>query len=236
MVRRRAASRACRIDPSKRSGVRQIGFPQAHIGAQFAARTLQCAATILDHIGIIADLERRVDILFDQNDAHARGRYAEDDLEDLGYQSWRETKGWFVEEQQVGLGHKGTSDGEHLLLTAAEAARRALAPLAQNRKEVIDLSGHLGEGSRPPRDIARDQVLFDRQTLENAAALWAMADAARHDFVRPQTGDVLLLIADVTRANIAQAGNGIEEGCFARSVRPDESNNFAGQNLGANAV
>ena len=101
---------------------------------------------------------------------------------------------------------------------------------------MIDLSGHLGEGSRPPRDIARDQVLFDRQTLENAAALWAMADAARHDFVRPQTGDVLLLVADVTRANIAQAGNGIEEGCFARSVRPDESNNFAGQNLGANAV
>jgi hypothetical protein len=221
---------------SKRSGVRQIRLPQARIGEQLAARTLQRAAAILDYIGIIADLERRVDVLFDQNDAHARGRYAEDDLEDLGYQSWRETKGWFVEEQQIGLGHEGTSDGEHLLLTAAEAARRALAALAQNRKEVVDLSGHLGEGSRPPRHIARDQVLFDRETLEYAAALWAMADAARHDFVRPQTGDVLRLIADVTRANIAQARNGVEEGCFARSVRPDKSNNFAAQNLGANAV
>ena len=221
---------------SKRSGVRQIRLPQARIGEQLAARTLQRAAAILDYIGIIADLERRVDVLFDQNDAHARGRYAEDDLEDLGYQSWRETKGWFVEEQQVGLGHKGTSDGEHLLLTAAETARRALAPLAQNRKEVIDVSGHLGKGSRPPRHIARDQVLFDRQTLENSASLWTMADAARHDFVRAQTGDVLLFVADVTRANIAQARNGVEKGCFARSVRPDKSNNFAGQNLGANAV
>jgi hypothetical protein len=151
-------------------------------------------------------------------------------------QSRRETKGWFVEEQQVGLGHQRTSYSEHLLLTAAEAARRALAPLAKNRKQAIDLSGHLGEGSRPPRDIARDQVLLDRQALEYAAALGAMANAARHDFVRPQTGDVLLLVADVTRTNVAEAGNGIEEGGFACSVRPDESNNFARQNLGANAV
>src|SRR5919198_3362619 len=86
-------------------------------------------AARLEEVGVIGKVERRGDVLLDEQHAHALlavdGAH---DAEDLAGDERREPERGLVEEQQARPQHERAPDREHLLLAAGEASGDLTVP------------------------------------------------------------------------------------------------------------
>ena len=88
----------------------------------------------------------------------------------------RQPFGWLVHDQAVRVGHQRAADRQHLLLAAGQRLGALVAALVQPRKQFIDASRfHL---CRSGAALGDQQILFDAERRENAAALRHQAHAA----------------------------------------------------------
>src|SRR2546428_2945445 len=88
-------------------------------------------ASGLKDVRMVGDVERHVRVLLDEEHGSPGGADLADHAEDLLHQHRCETKGRLVEHQESWPGPEGTSDRQHLLLTAAQGPGALPQPLAQ---------------------------------------------------------------------------------------------------------
>lgn len=117
----------------------EIMLAERRMARYFLGWAMQLHLAHVEQITIVAAFQRELDILLHEQDRHAGLRQVEDDVEDLVHDLRSETERGLVQHQELRFGHQGTTDRQHLLLTAGHAARHAVAPLFQDREKREDL-------------------------------------------------------------------------------------------------
>ena len=157
---------------------------------QRGRRALEHEAPGRQHVDLVGDGERELQVLLDQQDGVAAFAQPPHDLLDLQHQSRRQAFRRLVHQDELGVGHQRPSDRQHLLLAAAERTARMVDALAELREfldDLVEIPALAGPLPRPllgAREHARrqQQVLAHAERAENAPSLrddrnaaWAMA-------------------------------------------------------------
>ena len=105
------------------SGAAEVGAFHLLVCAQGRAFVVQDNSAGLEDVAVVGNFERKVRVLFHQQNCDAQRLINFDDfLKDRFHQNWRDTKGWFVEHEAPWFAHEGATDGEHLLFAAGKGA------------------------------------------------------------------------------------------------------------------
>ena len=152
---------------------------------------------MLEDIGSISDLQRRLDKLFDEQ--HRDALFAKDakDIEQLPDHRRRETLRHLIHHHQSRPRQDCTSHGDHLLFATGESAHRLAAPLAQLWKE-LKRGRHVDVASGAVGNQA--ERVFDAQPRKQAAPLRDVDQAQSRDVLRRAAGDVVAFENDMALA------------------------------------
>jgi len=164
---------------------------------QFFAGSLHGDRAALDHVAAIDDGQKRPRVLVSDQDGDAELPDVPDRVDDLELQRRRQPQKRLIQEQQAGLGHERSPDGEHLLLAAAEESGGPVAQLKQNRKQLPDVLEHLlrlGAASQAGADF---EILQHATFREDASALGAKDDPLFNAQARFELGDIPAPIANL---------------------------------------
>ena len=173
-------------------------------------------------------LEGRLGVLFHQHHGHTGGVDCPDGIEDRPHQERCQAETGFVEQQQPGVAHQGTSDSQHLLLTAAEGASQLVTSFGQAGKEVVNpLTG--------PRDFclvvdgegAEVDVLLNGQGAEHAPALGRLADPGLHHTMGLHLVQSLAFKEDLALGRSHQSTDTEQRGRFPGPVCPKNGDDLA---------
>src|SRR3546814_1152842 len=89
--------------------------------AQLFSSASQRDTAVFNHIAAIADAQRMMQVLFDQDYGNVFLDF-DDFLENLVGQDGGDAQRWLVEQQQAWLGHQAAAYGQHLLFAARQVA------------------------------------------------------------------------------------------------------------------
>ena len=142
-------------------------------------RTFADDPSALQQIEMIDHLQRRLDILLDQQHRQAAIDQQPDPRQQIGDQPRRQTGGWLVQHQYARAGQQRPPDGQHLPLAAGKRGALVVAPLGQTGKELE----HLGNTKDVPAGYIRRrthqaQILIDRQFDKDVLAFRHQRQAA----------------------------------------------------------
>src|SRR5215471_7505122 len=126
--------------------------------------------------------QRGLDVLLDQQDRHTRLIDAVDFTPDLRNQPGHDALGRLVQDNQLGSHHQAARDGKHLLLAAGQRIAGLLEAFLEDREAAEDV--FLTFRIAAPARQADGEILLDRQSREDAAALRDITDAATRNLVR----------------------------------------------------
>src|SRR5438876_2374483 len=170
--------------------------------------TLENDAAVLHDIAAVGDIERHGGVLLDQEHGQA-ALFAQpaDDPEDLLDEPRRQAERGLVEQNHLGLGHQRPADHQHLLLAARKITRGLVAALPQRRKDVVDAADAFADCSKiAARMGPGDEIVLDRQILENPSSLEDLGHAAFDDRVRRQTVEPLPVELDRALGDLPALG------------------------------
>src|SRR6058998_3478547 len=186
-------------------------------------------APVLHHVAVLREPERHRGVLLREQDSDARlAVHATDDLEDLVHQHRRQPHRGLVEQHELGPRHERAADRHHLLLAARDVAGLDLAPLRQPGKVAIhELELPLRRVAVLPRVAAREEVLLDREVLEDVPALHHLDDSTLDDLGRVLPVDRQCLELDralrhVTALGPEQPGDRLQGRALPGAVGPEE--------------
>ena len=99
-------------------------------------------------------------------------------LEELFDHRWRKALKRLVQQKNPDVAGKRASHGHHLLLTTGEIICRAIQPLLDSRKILVDaFAGPVDTVAGLPFQPAELKILIDAHAGEQAAALRHISDA-----------------------------------------------------------
>ena len=166
------------------------------IGGHLLRRPLADDAAALEQIEMIDDLQRRLDVLLDQQHRQAAIDQEADARQQVGDQPRRQTRRRLVQHQHARPGEQRAADRQHLPLAAGERRALVMAPLGEPREEVEDVGDGeemavFGIGRRPHQR----EILVDRELGKDVLAFRHQREPAPHPLMRGETGDILRLPA-----------------------------------------
>src|SRR5262245_61122186 len=184
------------------------------VGKKLRARTDPGNAAAVQDQGVLRDLERLLRMLLDQDD----GQRLLLDQARKGFQQTfdddrRETLERLVHEEQRGVAHQGTADGEHLLLAARDLVAHVAAPLRDAGEKVVDALQAPRAGSR-----GHCQVFLHRERREDLALLWHVTDAEPRALVGRQLLDRSPAVLDGAGVEAGVADHRSKQGSLADAV------------------
>src|ERR1700730_7431802 len=191
---------AC-FDPSflrqLQSNRSQIGAPHVFVVHQDCTLTLQNDAGVFQDIAVFGKLKRLVRILLDQHDGDAMLIEISQNSENLLDEQRGETKRRLVQEKQPRARHQAASDGEHLLLAAAQRTRALLSPFGQDRKQAVGPVESLADLLPiSPCVGAYLEIVEDAHIGEQLAAFRHHRNAETDDPMRRNVADRLIVELD----------------------------------------
>src|SRR5262249_26763624 len=117
----------------------EIEFADIVVAAQRVGRALEDDPAVLHHVAVVGDAQGDLGVLLDQEERRpALDVDLADDVEDLAQEQGREPECRLVKQEELGPGHEGAADDEHLLLTAAQVSGDLAAARHENREVVVD--------------------------------------------------------------------------------------------------
>src|SRR4030095_6454111 len=184
----------------------QVELADVVIAPELRRRTVEDDPAVLHDVAVLGDAQRGPGVLPDEEERRPPlGIDLLDDLEDLADEERRKPERGLVEEHQLGLGHEGAPDHEHLLLAAAQIPRELTAALHQAREIVVD---HLHVGLHAlgvaPRVGADVQIVLDGQRLQDLSSLHDLYDAEAADVLGVAAVDPLAHELDAAVRHLAQ--------------------------------
>ena len=108
------------------------------------------------------------------------------------------------------------------MLAARQRAADLAAPLAERRKQRIDIRepfANLGGAAHHAADL---EVFFHRHLLEDPAALWHEHDAGAGGQMRRLARDIAAVEQNAARGRLHQPHDRLDSGAFSRAVRAEE--------------
>ena len=179
-----------------------------------------------EHVAAVAEGERLLGVLLDEQDGDTGVAHVAGDLEDLFHVLGRQAGGRLVEKEKFGVQHQRTPHRHHLALAAREVAGEVAALGLEVGEEPVDAVVGGGEVAAA-QEGAHLEVLVHRHLAEHVVHLRHVADAAVHDAVGRPAGDVLAVEHDVATADGEQAEHGLHRGGLAGAVGADDDDDLA---------
>src|SRR6185437_178304 len=233
--RRRAAASGPRTPPATRLGVPARASPPAleicgaHLAVmeELAARPGQDDAAGLHDIGTVRQAQRVMRVLLDEEhrDVLLLVDLA-DHFEDLLDDQRRQAERGLVEQEKPRPAHQGTGDRQHLLLAAGKRAAALHLAALQEGKKREDPPQIFGEMCGIADRGAHLEILEHGHAREDAASFGLVRDAAAHDEMRRQSGDVAALEDDAAGAGARLAADRHEQRRLAGAVGADEADDL----------
>ena len=115
-----------RVDQARALGIERVG---ALLERDLAAG---------EHVHAVADAQREIDALLDDEQRPPLVAQLEQRLGDRVDRERREAERRLVEQQELGVAHQHPADRDHLLLAAAERRGRARSQLLEDREQLVD--------------------------------------------------------------------------------------------------
>ena len=207
---------------------------------------MQADIAQLKHVGIVGDLQGLERVLLYDQDRSAFFPDLYEGPEDLFDHQRSQAKRGFVQQQDLRVGHKGPTDGYHLLFTAGEGVGRLVFPFLENGEELIDpvkivlellLCGNFdavyGFGLQSVSTYT--QVFFYRQLREQKSALGGLGDTGLGDLVSGEACKLFAIEGDGAACGLDGAGNCPKGRGLACAVRTQQGYDLALFNLNINA-
>src|SRR5262245_51990976 len=116
----------------------EVGGGDLLVGAQSLGRAFEYDGAVVDHVHPVGELQRHLRVLLDEEHADALALELPDRAHHHFHDERREALRRLVEQEQIGAGHEGARDGEHLLLAAREQPALATQPFPQPREALED--------------------------------------------------------------------------------------------------
>src|SRR5438876_3301400 len=185
-------------------------------------------APALHDVPVLHDPQRHRRILLGEEDRDLLlAVQAQHDVEDLAHEERGQAHRGLVEQHQPGPRHQGAPDRDHLLLAARDVARLDRPALAEPRKVLIDALEVPAGADAGVGVGAREQILLDREVLEDAAPLQDLHDARAHEVGGVAAVDALPAeldgaLGDLAPLGVQQIGDRLERGRLAGAVGPEE--------------
>src|SRR3954447_10269235 len=158
----------------------EVGLADPRVIEQRGAVRVRDDAAVLQYVAARRGLQRRVDVLLDQQHGGAGVGHAHQPLEDLLDELGCEPERELVDHDQLRVGHQTARDRAHLLLPARHAAGHLVEALAEAREQpdgAVDVRlAAAGIG-------ADAQVLADGEAREEAPALGDVRHPRAHDLL-----------------------------------------------------
>src|SRR5712691_1534861 len=146
---------------------------QIHPTHLFASLHLAGWATIaylphLQEVGVVRHAQRLAGVLLRHENADAARPNLPCQLKQILHYLGRQPQRRLVHQQQLGTGHQGSTNGQHLLLTTTQRAGQLLAPHLQDGKHLHDLLlPFLHLLGLAPTESSHEQVLMHCQRGED---------------------------------------------------------------------
>ncbi len=135
------------------------------------ARTFGERPPLGDHIRIVAERQRQVDVLLDQQHGDAGGFQHLQAGDELLHHDRRQPERQLVDHQNLGPRHQPARDRQHLLLAARQRSGLLRATLFEAREHHIDFGQLRGEPLLGAgRTGAHLEILLDAHVAEHLAA------------------------------------------------------------------
>src|SRR5258708_3325390 len=221
--------RSCRNGRSGSSA--EVGFDDAFIGQHFRARSFDLDVSACQHIGAIAEPERLVGHLFDQQDGGAVVLERTEDVEDARDDNRCEPERGLVEQQKFWAAHQSAGDRDHLLLTPAQQSGALLLTLLQAREQGIDPTKVVLEffpsASEQLDEGAEFEILKRGMLREELPSLRHQREAARLDEVGWHALERPALIQNLSAAWPMQARNGAQERRLAGAIGAEKGDDLS---------
>ena len=206
----------------------EIDVLHAPVALQLLRRAGQRDASALDHHCAIGNRKRDVDLLLDDEHGHALPRPILEEFENRRNQRLREPERRLVAQQDGGLGDERLRQREHLLLAAAEIARRGPQLGAQDREELEHLSGKRFEiaaiaayrGTQP-------DIVGHAELRKDAVAVEDQAQSLAHVGFGRLPGDVAPVQRHAAASRLDEARDGAHQRRLARAVAAQHQHHLA---------
>ena len=128
--------------PSKglrRDRAAEVGVANPRIPAQVLGDALQHDASVLQHVGLMRDLQRQIGVLLHHENGNPLRVDLRDQFEHPVDVERRKSHGGFVHADEARAAHQRARHGHHLLLAARERARPLIDPLRDAREDLQQL-------------------------------------------------------------------------------------------------
>ena len=207
----------------------EIGATDQVAVADRGRRAAADHGAVLQHIGMVGDLQRALDHLLDQQDGGPGLAQALQHLHHLIDDDGRQAERRLVEHQKLGLAHQRLGDRQHLLLAARQDAGQRLRPLGQHGKQLVDEIVALPlHGLVETRAVEAElQVGVHVLAAEQAASLGDMQQPEIDDAVRRLAGNVGSREDDAARRRPQQPRDRPQKRALARAVAADQRHDRA---------
>jgi hypothetical protein len=220
-------------------GVPEIGPDHLGVGQNLAWRAFCNLGAAVHHDAAITQAADRVHDVLDDDDGAAFGTKLLDQG-DTGAQLGRVEAGEpFIEQQHLGIGRQRSRQLQPLLVDIGERGHRAVGrslqpdPPQQATGIVIELAA-------PPPAVAEHatggDVFQHGQRRQDAHDLKGACDATGGNRVGRRSGNVIAVQPDRAGARLQRAGDHVQHGGLAGTVRADQSQHFVFRQIERNAV
>ena len=213
--------------PSVGLSIRCQVVHQPRIAADRRGGTFERDMPAVHDIGMARDLERKLDVLLDQDQRHLPRKLfqAPGDLLD---HADPDALGRLVEHQEPRPAEHGAADRQHLALAARQGAGGLLQALGELGEEIEHVVHARAVGLA---DAAQQEVLAHRELGEDGMLLRHVADAAPHALLGALAFDRGAVEMDRARHRRQLAEQGFQQRRLARAVAAQHGDRAARRHL-----
>src|SRR3954469_12888424 len=208
----------------------QVCLLQRAGGGDFARRAGSDDAPAFDDVSAIGERERKARHLVDEEDGGGFRAQPVERGEEIVDHRRREAERRFVQQEELRPCHQPARDGEHLLLAAGEESRALMQTLAQARKALEHRIDVPGERAFPSKR-AEFQVVQHRELRKDLPPFRHQDQAARHDVVRGESGNVLAAERDAAPHGTKEPADRAHESGLSGAVGAEHRDHLALANL-----
>src|ERR1700738_3206458 len=193
------------------------------VGGELGRRTGIDDAAVIEHVGVVGNLQTHPGILLDEEDRNPFAAHLRDNVKDLAHDQRSEPLRRLIENEQLGVEQQGAADRKHLLLATGKLAPTVELALGKPREKLVDAFGDPGTLT-----LQRYfQVLFDAEIGEDAPPLGNITDAQRGDAKRGPMGGLDTEDRDPALARRSKPHKAAQGGRLTRPVAAEERGDLA---------
>src|SRR3954471_10145334 len=225
----------------------QVGGDHRVVVADLRGRSLRDHAPEVEHHDVVADAEHEAHVVIDEQHGHARVGQCAQMAAELGALVGVQSGGGLIHQHEPWALRERAGDADELAPSVRELGREAAADVGQPAqlerpvdgvaRVLADRQQEVAQRGQHPHALAGDeQVLLDRQVVEQLDRLERAHEPAPRSHVRAQAGDVVSVERDAAARGRVIAGERVDRRRLAGAVGADQADDLARGHLQVDVV